>query len=51
MRNMKSSIIRKNKLIMGDITLRKILMILCGMFRRTHLSSIRKILFLEVVGL
>ena len=33
----------KNKLIMGEMTLRRILMIPCDMFWRTHLRNIRSI--------
>ena len=38
-RTMRSSVIYKSKLRMGDMTLRRFLMISCEIFLRTNLSS------------
>ena len=43
MRTMKSSVMYKNKFMMGDITLRRLLMIPCDMFLRDHWSNTRSI--------
>ena len=43
MRTMKSSVMYKNKFMMGDITLRRLLMIPCDMFLRDHCSNTRSI--------
>ena len=40
---MRSSVMYKNKFIIGDMTLRKILMVPCEMFCSDYLSSIRSI--------
>ena len=44
-RNMRSSLMCKNKLRMGDITISRILMIIFEMLLRNHLVSIRIIAF------
>ena len=42
-RTMRSSVMYKNKFRMVDMTLRRVLRILCGMFLRVHLRINRSI--------
>ena len=49
---MRISVIYKGKFRMGDMTLRRFLMITCDMFLREHLSNIRRIYLLgSVMGI
>ena len=46
--NLKSSVRYKSKLRMGYMTFRRVLMILCEMFLRHHLSSTRQVALLVI---